>query len=299
MYHVLLISKRSLVIIILAFVTACTTYHSAEETVRICNSGGCFDRPKDYAAPDSPATKITEKNPQIQALEKLALEDPGAAYDLGLRYFRADGIRQDSYQAIKWMRDAAERGNLKAQMALGRLYLTGFEEMGSDPGEAEKWLSITSSKGDKEAADLLKEATKARRSKQARHQLENRWRPNFYNNWSRNYPYNWQWGANQWIPMPHVPPVVAPYPYNPPGNAPEIYNAPPALMRENKQVQPQNTPAQPVSHIQSETSQQSNEGNKSDTTTTLTMGNADLSTAPATAGVDSIKPINQVLGELL
>jgi TPR repeat protein len=71
------------------------------------------------------------------------------------------------------MRDAAERGNLKAQMALGRLYLTGLEEMGADPGEAEKWLSITSSKGDKEAADLLKDATKARRSKQARHQLEN------------------------------------------------------------------------------------------------------------------------------
>lgn len=292
MYPALLILKRSFVITVLAFVSVCAASQSAEETktVRICNSGGCVDRPQGYTAPDSAAIATSEKNPQIRALEKLATQDPSAAYDLGLRYFRADGVRQDSYQAIKWMRDAAERGNLKAQMALGRLYLTGLEEMGADPGEAEKWLSITSSKGDKEAAGLLKEATKARRSKQARHQLENRWRPNFYNNWYRNYPYNWQWGANQWVPMPHVPPAVTPYPYNPPSNVPGIYEAPPVtLLRENKQVQPQNIPATPVNRTQSEATQQFNEEHKPDTTTTLAKGNADLSTALVPVAVDNIK----------
>jgi len=80
------------------------------------------------------------------ALEELAAHDPRAPYDLALRFFRGDGVRQDSCRSIKWMRDAAERGELNAQKALGRLYLTGLGEMGSDPGEAEKWLSITASR---------------------------------------------------------------------------------------------------------------------------------------------------------
>jgi TPR repeat protein len=60
-------------------------------------------------------------------------QDPRAAYDLGLKYFRGDGLRQDSYPALKWMREAAEHGNLKAQKVIGRVYLTGLEEMGPDP----------------------------------------------------------------------------------------------------------------------------------------------------------------------
>ena len=128
----------------LMLMVACTTHQSAVETVQICNSGGCVDRPRGYTAPDSPTTVTAEKNPQIEALQTLAVEDPSAAHDLALRFFRGDGVRQDSYQAIKWMRDAAERGHLKAQMALGRLYLTGLSEMGADPGEAERWLSIKS-----------------------------------------------------------------------------------------------------------------------------------------------------------
>lgn len=196
----------------LMLMVACTTHQSAVETVQICNSGGCVDRPQGYTAPDSPTTVTAEKNPQIEALQTLAVEDPSAAHDLALRFFRGDGVRQDSYQAIKWMRDAAERGHLKAQMALGRLYLTGLSEMGADPGEAERWLSITVNRGDKQAAKLLKEATKARRSTQARHQLENRWRPNFYNGWYRSYSYNWYWGQNRWIPVQPLPSNLAPYP---------------------------------------------------------------------------------------
>ncbi|TXI19184.1 MAG: sel1 repeat family protein [Nitrosomonas sp.] len=228
MWLTYLIFKRSLLIIFLILVVACATHQSSQDTVQICNSAGCFDRPIGYAAPESSATASnTTKNPQFEALKKLATQDPSAAYDLALRFFRGDGVRQDSYQAIQWMRDAAERGNLKAQMALGRLYLTGLGEMGADPGEAEKWLSITVSRGDKEAATLLKEATSARRSTQARHQWENRWRPNFYNGWYRNYPYNWQWGANQWIPMQPMPPGVMPYPSTPLNVGPAIHNAPP------------------------------------------------------------------------
>ncbi len=289
MHSILLILRRSFVSGLLALVAACATHQSTVETVQICNSAGCVDRPKGYTAPESPTAVTTEKNPQIEALKKLAAQDPSAAYDLALRFFRADGVRQDSYQAIQWMRDAAERGNLKAQMALGRLYLTGFGEMGADPGEAEKWLSITVSRGDKEAANLLKEATKARRSKQARHQWENRWRPNFYNDWYRNYPYNWQWGANQWMPMQPVPPGVAPYSPTPFNTGPVINDMPPTpLMRENKQTHSSTTPTTPIHHAQTETSQEPNYPAKADTAITPRSDNAP-STSIASVTSDNTK----------
>ncbi|WP_240348294.1 sel1 repeat family protein [Methylomonas sp. EFPC1] len=139
-----------------------------------------------------------EDSAKIKALEELAANDPRAAYDLALRFFRADGVRQDTYKSIKWMREAAEKGNFDAQKALGRVYLTGLGEMGSDPGEAEKWLSITASKGDKEASSLLKEAVQARQSEQADYQWRRRWQQIFYNNWYSGYRYNWYWGTGRW-----------------------------------------------------------------------------------------------------
>ncbi len=291
MYHVQSILKKSLVITFVAFATACVTHQSSEETVQICNSAGCVDRPKGYAAPNSPATtNAAEKNPQIEALKKLAAQDPSAAYDLALRFFRADGVRQDSYQAIQWMRDAAERGNLKAQMALGRLYLTGFSEMGADPGEAERWLAITVSRGDKEAANLLKEATKARRSKQARHQWENRWRPNIYNDWYRNYPYNWQWGTNQWMPMQPIPPVIAPYPPPPPQTGPAVYDGPSApLLRENKQTHSPTVQTAATNLTLSENPERQSYQRTTDLTATQTQNNIHSSTATASVATDTIK----------
>ncbi|AGK49142.1 putative sel1-like repeat protein [Burkholderia thailandensis MSMB121] len=50
---------------------------------------------------------------RIAALKERAKTEPKAVYDLGLRYFRGDGVRQDSYQA------------------LGVFYLFGLEEMGA------------------------------------------------------------------------------------------------------------------------------------------------------------------------
>ncbi len=135
-------------------------------------------------------------------LEDVARQDPRAAYDLGLRYFRGDGVRQDSYQALQWMREAAERGDLNAQKALGRLYLTGLEEMGADYREAEKWLRIAASRGDKESEQLLVEAaafaSEERRSGEIYHRWVNRWQPVFYQRWYYGYPYLGTWRGNYW-----------------------------------------------------------------------------------------------------
>jgi len=181
---------------------ACNHNRLKPKTVRICDPSGCTDRPSDYASYDpSAANPQDELDKNIPALEEIARKDPRAAYDLGLRFFRGDGVRQDSYKALQWMRDAGERGNLDAQKALGRFYLTGLEEMGSDPGEAQRWLSMAASRGDKESAELLKEANEAKRN-ETYYEWSDYWRPVFYNYWYSGYPYRYYWRSHRWYYYP-------------------------------------------------------------------------------------------------
>ncbi len=98
----------------------------------------------------------TDNGLSIEALKQMAANDPAAAYDMGLRYLRGDGIEKNSYKGIESLRAAATRGDLKAQAALGKIYMSGMEEMGADPQEAKKWLQLASARGDKESAILLK-----------------------------------------------------------------------------------------------------------------------------------------------
>jgi uncharacterized protein len=194
------ISLLTVIAIVSLFLVGCAHEPPPQKnTVTICDGSGCAERPKNYASFD-PEKELPDNDPggKIAALEKLAENDPRAAYDLGLRLFRGDGVKQDVYRSIKWMRTAAENGDFNAQKALGRLYLTGLGEMGSDPGEAEKWLTICASKGDKEAAELLKEATIARQSEQAEYQWLNRWRQVFNTYWYRGYNYYSYWRGNSW-----------------------------------------------------------------------------------------------------
>ncbi|NOT83939.1 MAG: sel1 repeat family protein [Methylococcaceae bacterium] len=191
--------KKLLTLCVIFSLVACANREPQAETLSICDESGCADRPEGYTSFD-PEKSSPAEDPggKIAALEQLAARDPRAAYDLALRFFRGDGVRQDSYKSIKWMRDAAERGDFNAQKALGRLYLTGLGETGSDPGEAQKWLSIAASKGDKESAQLLQQATAAHQSQQAEYRWNTRWRSVFYNNWFYGYPYQAYWGANNW-----------------------------------------------------------------------------------------------------
>lgn len=183
-----------------ALLASCVTPPPPSDTVRLCDSNGCEEVDKSTARFD-PSSTVPEADPEgrIPALEQMARKDPRAAHDLALRYFRGDGIRQNSYQALQWMRDAAQRGDLGAQKAVGRLYLTGLEEMGSDPREAEKWLSIAAGRGDEEAAELLVEATAAKKSEAAEYQFRTRWRPVFYNYWYAGYGYYSRWRNGGWV----------------------------------------------------------------------------------------------------
>jgi TPR repeat protein len=187
---------RLLIIGGLLSLAACAQNPPPPTTVRICDDRGCADRPTDQVAYD--AKDVNKEDPRIAALKEVAKTEPKAAYDLALRYFRGDGVRQDSYQALVWMRESAEHGNLAAQKALGNFYLFGLEEMGSDPREADKWLSIAASRGDKESKKLLEEARRAKRSDEEDFKWRTQWRSVYYGYWYSGYPYLGVWRQTNW-----------------------------------------------------------------------------------------------------
>ena len=184
-------------ILLLAFGLA--QAQTGEKTIRICDDSGCSDRPRSSATFDPSRDDNPEQTRRVAALEAIARQDPRAAYDLGLRFFRGDGVPQNGYLALKWMREAGERGVLPAQAALGRFYLAGLQEMGPDPAEAERWLSLAADRGDQESAKLLLDARKAKQDEQALYRWHEAHRKDWLAWWSSGYPYYWTWGTAGWI----------------------------------------------------------------------------------------------------
>lgn len=187
-------------LLICCLLLAAGTVHAqtTQKTVRICDASGCSERPRSASTFNPNASTDPEADKRLSALVAVAEKDPRAAFDLGLRYFRGDGVAQNTHQALEWMRRAAERGELRAQSALGRFYLAGVEEMGADPAEAERWLTIAAKRGDKEAEALLPEATNAKRSQRDAYRVRADSRKNWVVGWYTVYPYYWTWGPSGW-----------------------------------------------------------------------------------------------------
>ncbi|HTH94680.1 MAG TPA: sel1 repeat family protein [Rhodocyclaceae bacterium] len=177
---------------------ACATQQD-KQTVRLCTDSGCYDAPKSTATfvPDPVSTPAQDK--RMDALTALAERDPRAAYDLGLRLYRGDGVPRNTYQALTWMRSAAERGYVDAQLALGRFYLVGLEEMGSDPAEAESWLGLAAAKGNAEAKRLLVQASAAKKNEAAQRRLEESNKRQWQAMWASGYQYRTYWYGSSWV----------------------------------------------------------------------------------------------------
>ena len=191
--------RRCFVIGITLVLAACTTHPMDGERVRICSSAGCYSQPKDRVTTEPVIGDAdTNEDQRVIALKAAADAEPRAAYDLGLRYFRGDGVSQNSYQALVWMRKAAERGDLDAQKALGVFYLFGLEEMGADPREAEKWLSIAAGRGDQGSIKLLAQARSAKKSDDDYYKWQTEWRGFYYRYWNTGYVYRGYWQGNAW-----------------------------------------------------------------------------------------------------
>lgn len=176
--------------------TAADQTAPAKPTVHLCQGNVCSEQPRNVTT-FAPYADNPEAEHRLKALEGLAAQNPKAAYDLGLRLLRGDGVEQNSYQALQWMRKAGDGGLLDAQLALGKLYLAGFEEMGSDPQEAESWLSRAAAQGSHEAQKLLPEAQKAKANEQSAYQVRDFYRKN-WGGWIYSVPYYWAWGSVGW-----------------------------------------------------------------------------------------------------
>ena len=168
----------------------------ASPTVRLCEGNNCSELPRNVQTFKGEPGNV-EAERRLAALTARAEADPRAAYDLGLRYLRGDGVERNSYQAIEWMRKAGDAGHGPSQFALGRLYFLGFEEMGPDPAEAEAWLSRAAAKGYKDAKRLLPQAQAAKRNAQQRYQIMEDDRKS-WSSWYAGAPYYWVWGPSGW-----------------------------------------------------------------------------------------------------
>lgn len=169
---------------------------SRAATVRICQGQQCHTQDAQHVTrQDTPVD--TEAQRRLAALEKIAQNHPQAAYDLGLRLLRGDGVERDSYQALQWMRQAADQGLVQAQFALGQMYLVGLEEMGPDPSEAHAWLARAAAQGHAQAQQLLPEAQAAKQEAHTQYQVRESLRE-AWGAWQHAAPYYWQWGAQGW-----------------------------------------------------------------------------------------------------
>lgn len=187
-----IIKLRFPTFVLLLALTACVSAPPPHDISLICE-GPCPN------AQNGAANLPNEANDsRFDALKASAQTQPKAAYDLGLRYFRGDGVPQDSYQALKWMRVSAEHGQLEAQKALGVFYLFGLEEMGSDSREAEKWLSIAASRGDRESKKLLEQARVAKQDDADDYKAYAQWRDVYRGDWNSGYAYFGTWQQTTW-----------------------------------------------------------------------------------------------------
>lgn len=67
--------------------------------------------------------------------------DRRAQYQIGVLYYRGQGVPQDFAEAAKWFRRAAERGDADAQFNLGLLYVDG-KGMPKDFVRALMWFDL-------------------------------------------------------------------------------------------------------------------------------------------------------------
>ena len=68
------------------------------------------------------ADDVSDFQETLQAAEQ---GNAQAQLDLGVMYYKGEGVRQDYAQAVQWFRKAAEQGDANAQYNLGVMYTQG------------------------------------------------------------------------------------------------------------------------------------------------------------------------------
>lgn len=76
--------------------------------------------------------------------------DQKAQFNLGVRYYKGEGVEQNYAEAVKWFRKAAQQGDAKAQYDLGVCYYEG-EGVEQNYAEAVKWFQKAAQQGNASA----------------------------------------------------------------------------------------------------------------------------------------------------
>jgi TPR repeat protein len=74
---------------------------------------------------------------------------------IGGMYFRGEGVTQDHIAALKWLTPVADKGDVRAQLIVGLMYHEG-KGVPKDDAEAKKWFQKAAAQGDKAAIAQLK-----------------------------------------------------------------------------------------------------------------------------------------------
>ena len=77
-----------------------------------------------------------------------------AQAQLGIMYYKGQGVPQDYVAAVSWYLKAAEQGNVVAQNNLGTMYATG-EGVPKDYAAAAKWFRKAAEQGNAKAQNSL------------------------------------------------------------------------------------------------------------------------------------------------
>ncbi|ONC50264.1 hypothetical protein AQ918_18960 [Burkholderia pseudomallei] len=167
---------------------ACARNPSAGGRVRRCDDRGCADRPENQASYTLRNSGADQENPRPAALEARAKTEPKAAYDLGPRYFRGDGVRRDSDRARRPSAATCGRGGRSAVLPV-----RPRAEMGSDAREADKWLSIVAGRGENESKERFEQARADKRAHEEDDKRRTQWRDVYDGYWHSGYPYLGVW----------------------------------------------------------------------------------------------------------
>lgn len=88
-----------------------------------------------------------QKRDYAKAMKEFkASGDKVSCYNIGLMYFKGEGVAKNPATAIPWFRKSAEKGFAPAQLILGALYDKG-EHLPQDRNEAVKWYRKAGEQG--------------------------------------------------------------------------------------------------------------------------------------------------------
>jgi TPR repeat protein len=93
-----------------------------------------------------PAGSAEQRAPLEELKQKAAQGDAAAQADLGLLYYRGEGVPRDVEEGARWILRAAQQGHVEAQADVGQLYYRG-EGIPRDFAQAAEWYRKAAGQG--------------------------------------------------------------------------------------------------------------------------------------------------------